>query len=112
MTPETESSPETPANTQASEGLAPPSCSLFEFNINEYVEVKLTKRGREIHRKNCDGLFASMENPPKYTPPKEDDDGWSKWQMWSLMQDFGASIYMGATEQPFETTIRIHQANR
>jgi hypothetical protein len=77
------------------------------FNINEYVWVKLTDRGRAIHREQHEAL---NEQFPKckleYCPPKEDAQGWSKWQMWSLMQELGPHVGMGI-EPAFETNIVI-----
>lgn len=65
----------------------------IRFNINQYVKVKITKHGKDILVKD--------EYPYPY---KEDKDGWSKWQMWHLMEQFGQYIYLGC-EPPFETEI-------
>ncbi len=81
----------------------------MKFNINNYVRVKLTDRGRENHRKNHDELFAGWSEKPEYRPPVEDAEGWSKWQMWSLMADFGPHISIGMNP-PFETEIEIIEA--
>lgn len=53
-------------------------------------------------------FWASVKhpNPPIYTPPKEDASGWSKWQLWSLMEAFGPHIHLGS-ENCFETTIEM-----
>ncbi len=72
------------------------------FNMNDYVRVKLTDKGREIHKKTWTSLVPRM----KYNPPKEDKDGWSEWQLWVLMQEFGAHIAMGI-ESPLESNIEI-----
>lgn len=78
------------------------------FNINNYVMVKLTPQGRYLHRKAHHEFMASLPRIPDltYTPPAEDEEGWSKWQLWHLMETFGPHISMGA-EPPFETEIRI-----
>lgn len=79
----------------------------MRFNVNDYVRVRLTDEGRAIHRKEYDDLIAAY---PKithaYTRPKEDAEGWSKWQLWDLMQRFGPYITMGMCP-PFETEIEI-----
>lgn len=84
---------------------APAGSTLF--NVNEPVWVKLTERGRKIHRAQNDAINEQFPNVNlEYRAPEEDAEGWSKWQMWSLMQTFGAHIGMGI-EPPFETTIAI-----
>lgn len=76
------------------------------FNINDTVRVKLTDEGRKAHRENFDKLYCSNPNKPEYRPIKEDDDGWSSWQMWYLMQQFGPHTYMGC-ELMFHPTIEL-----
>jgi hypothetical protein len=67
---------------------------MIEFNINHSVQVRLTERGRAILRAgNIDA-------------PEEDADGWSRWQMWCLMEALGEHVHIGANP-PFETTIRL-----
>jgi hypothetical protein len=79
---------------------------VVEFNLNGYVQVKLTDHGRRIHREWHDELdkFA-RGHIGIYTPPEE-KDGWSRWQAWELMSIFGDHCYNGC-KTPFETTIRI-----
>jgi hypothetical protein len=77
------------------------------FNVNEYVLVRLTEHGREIIRKDdakWGELYPSLRG--RSTLPKEDADGWSKWQLWHLMQTFGPHVANGV-QNPFETTIRL-----
>lgn len=66
-----------------------------ELNINEIVFVRLTDHGKRILR----------ESGCQYI--KTENDGWSKWQLWDLMQSFGSHIHFGNRDLPFETTIRI-----
>lgn len=75
----------------------------MKFNISNYVRVRLTDHGRQIHKQNTEayGLGGVY-----YRPPVEDDQGWSKWQLWDLMSVFGHSISLGC-ELPFDTTIEI-----
>jgi hypothetical protein len=81
-----------------------------EFNINDSVKVRLTDLGRKIHRKEHERIFAGTPHASKYTPPKEDADGYSIWQLWILMDYFGEYVGM-ARELPFETTILIAQSD-
>lgn len=69
--------------------------------------VRLTDYGREVHRENFDALGIPFGTLP-YRPPTEDAEGWSKWQLWNLMQEFGPHMSL-AGRMPFETTIRIVQ---
>lgn len=75
---------------------------MREFNVNDYVHVRLSERGRSAH-------YNHYANHGCDAPPiKEDENGWSKWQLWVLFEVFGEHIYNGA-EPPFETTIRIEE---
>ena len=86
--------------------------SWVEFNINYHVYVKLNKVGHECLRKNHDAVWAGVkrENVPDYAQPQEDGCGWSRWQLWKLMQEFGPYINLGELT-PFDTTIRIEEDN-
>lgn len=79
----------------------------MDFNVNHYVRVKLTDYGRECLRKNHEQLYQGWKGTrPEYHPPNEDVDGWSRWQLWSLMADLGPHISLGMNP-PFEATIQI-----
>jgi len=82
------------------------------FNINDYVRVQLTEHGRAVHRAQYDLLVAHLKPIARddfpYSAPKEDEDGWSEWQMWSLMNTFGPHMWMTGqlcflTDIQFET---------
>ncbi|MBR1230243.1 hypothetical protein JQ600_35700 [Bradyrhizobium sp. AUGA SZCCT0176] len=75
----------------------------MKFNINNEVKVRLTESGRRIHRAQWDQL--GITSFP-YQPPKEDSRGWSKWQLWCLMRDFGPHLNNGF-DPPFKTEIDI-----
>lgn len=76
-------------------------------NVNKNVRVKLTDRGREIHRQNFDKFLALCPGfPYAYRQPEEDADGWSNWHIWELMSEFGNQMHMGMP-LPFETTIEL-----
>lgn len=84
----------------------------MEFNINNKVRVKLTDHGRAIHAADDALFWASTDypNPPEYTPPKEDEDGWSEWQLWTLMEAFGKHTHLGF-DLCFEPTIELVTPN-
>jgi len=69
----------------------------MKFNINENVKVKLTDYGKEILRNN---------NYHYFYPIKEGNEGWSKWQLWALMEELGSYCGLGKS-LPFETEIEI-----
>jgi hypothetical protein len=81
----------------------------MDFNVNEYVHVRLTPHGRAVYEANHAMLLASMGIPHAklpYRAPEEDAEGWSKWQLWELMREFGPHTGQ-ALEPCFATVIRI-----
>lgn len=83
---------------------------MISFNLNHNVFVKLTDIGHMELKRQHDELFREGRFPPRvYTPPIEDEDGWSKWQLWDLMAQLGRKCYNGCCV-PFETEIRLDVA--
>ena len=79
---------------------------MTEFNINDTVMVRLTDYGKAKHRESHEKFYKQLGMNVEYMAPKEDEDGWSKWQLWDLMSEFGQHISLGG-RVPFETTIRL-----
>jgi hypothetical protein len=83
---------------------------MMEFNINEYVHVKLTDTGRLIHQQDHATFVAAVptlsDGMKVYRPPREDAAGWSKFQGWRLMQLFGPHMHLGGNN-PFDLTVRF-----
>ena len=76
-----------------------------EFNINNEVKVKLTAEALAIHRRKFEELHKTYPHAlGEYAPPKVDADGWSKFQLWQLMHDFGPHMFCGS-DQLFEDNI-------
>jgi hypothetical protein len=80
-----------------------------EFNVNHYVYVRITEQGWKV----LEDYFRALDFPPiareqAYYAP--DEHGWSRFQMWDLMNIFGPSMGMGFGPVPFETTIRLQDA--
>ncbi len=73
------------------------------FNINEKVRVKLTDTGREIYLKQW---LETMPANILCKLPLEDEQGWSEWQLWGLMNTFGPHCRLGSV-LPFDTTIEL-----
>ena len=78
----------------------------ISFNANEVVWVKLTEKGHQIHKENHEALCKKIPGFPPYTRPKEDEQGFSIWQMWCLMSEFGEHISLGQ-EEPFSMEIEL-----
>lgn len=81
-----------------------------EFNINDYVFVRLTDTGRNELRRQRAELVAGLKPRARemFTGDgvPEEDDGWSRWQLWDLMARLGHLNRMGF-KGPFETTIKF-----
>ena len=80
----------------------------MKFNINNHVRVKLTDHGRATLRAHWEDLASTFPKVKArgYTPPNEDADGWSRWQLWVLMETFGPIMGITMTNA-FETEIEI-----
>ena len=80
----------------------------MRFNLNDYVMVRLNDKGKKILKEQHDKLYARLpvEALRKYRPPKEDENGYSKWQLWTLMNELGHACFIGF-DPPFETEIII-----
>lgn len=78
----------------------------INFNMNDLVLVKLTPFGREMLKKDHDELWNSNNTAYKYQPVIEDEEGWSKWQMWVLMSFLGKYFAIGC-DLPFEMDVKI-----
>lgn len=77
----------------------------MKFNLNHHVRVKLTPLGRDLIVRNHNELFGPHAD--KYAVRRvEEVDGWSEWQMWDLMAEFGRYLGNGRPV-PFETEIEI-----
>lgn len=81
-------------------------------HLNDYVWVRLTPTGRKIMRANHRELVEHMKARGCSNPsfalvfPKPDKRGFTKWQTWHLMQEFGRHIHMGCNP-PFHLDIEI-----
>lgn len=80
----------------------------IKFNINDYVYVQLTSYGREVLEKEFYSfwtyIYGKDNIPFSYIEPMEDENGWSKFQLWDLMSKLGDKIHMGS-ELLFKTEI-------
>ena len=82
---------------------------MIEFNINNYVHVKLTEAGLTELKRQHEQLSKYIRGGlGDWKPPKTDSDGFSKFQMYNLMNRFGHMLHC-ASKAPFEMTIRIEE---
>ena len=80
--------------------------NLVPFNLNDYVRVRLTERGLQIMNDEDARLCALYPKMRKPEPLKVDAEGYARFQLWALMQQFGPHIGL-AIRSPFETEILI-----
>ena len=83
----------------------------MQFNINDKVKVKLTQLGRDILRANHRRVFRNNPELLDYTEPPVDAGGWTEFQLWVLMSEFGQHMTWGG-RLPFETTVDITFADQ
>jgi len=76
------------------------------FNLNDKVRAQITPFGWKRYREDYKAITGKY---PTCQPP-EDDDGWSEWQLHTLIEHFGQYIHMGATPLPMKTVIEISAA--
>lgn len=76
------------------------------LNMNEAVLIKIKQRGHEIMRERHEALRREFPTVGPYRPPDVDANGYTRMQLWCVMQEFGPHITMGF-EPPFETEILI-----
>ena len=79
-----------------------------ETNVNDCVYVRLTEEGKKYLKKHY------FDNP--YLPldvkhdlfesyAKADEEGWSKFELFELMNIFGPIMYMGSLVSPFQGNV-------
>ena len=71
----------------------------FEFNVNDYVKVKLTKKGFGILAKYYEGEI------PKWFENYSEGNGYYRFQLHVLMDIFGSEMYNGNPKLPFNNNI-------
>ena len=78
------------------------------FNINYNVRVKLTEQGKQLLERDHNNFWSSHGklNEHPYKPHEEDENGYVKFQLWSLMYKLGEYCILGC-EPLFDTVILI-----
>jgi hypothetical protein len=80
---------------------------MDKMNINDYVWVKLTDKGREILKAGHDTLRASYPKTIKeWVDPTDPKTGYAQFQLHEIMYVFGEHCGLGFVV-PFDTEIRL-----
>lgn len=78
----------------------------MKININDTVKVRLTDLGRQRVQEMDAKLKRLCPTMAGMRVIKEDAGGWSEWQLWELMSEFGIFLMNGGPLY-FETEIEI-----
>ena len=76
----------------------------MKFNVNNTVMVKLTDEGMKILEDQYNEMRKYIPSLREWEPPRVDEDGYTRFQLWSLMSKFGNSISLGSV-LPFDCEI-------
>lgn len=81
------------------------------LNINSEVRIKLTSFGIERLKKNHEELRKNYPSAiGEFKLPDVDENGFSKMQLWVIMNTFGDLLFNGSPNLPFEMNIQIDDA--
>lgn len=78
----------------------------MKFNVNGWVKVRLNDYGVQILRNNHIELMRRLPVRLAFKEPARDEEGYSSFQMWAFMQEFGSHMILGC-EIPFDSEIII-----
>ena len=73
-----------------------------DVNLNEYIKVKLTDKGKEIYR----NYYHEIDDEKVLKTLDIDEEGYCKFQLWYFMEIFGEHFRMGCY-LPCETNVKI-----
>ena len=76
---------------------------MKEFNINDYIKVKLTAYGCSVHMTHYKKYLGKNYNEKIFAPVVE-NEGYTIYQLWELMNIFGEHMFNGA-EQVIENNL-------
>lgn len=75
----------------------------IKFNINDYVKVRLTERGREMLKEYWGGKV------PDWFEDYSEGNEYYRFQLHEFANIFGKELYNGNSNLPFETEIYFSQ---
>lgn len=77
----------------------------MKINLNDQVKVRLNEKGRQILKNTHDRLNKDSNGfLGEYKPEAEDENGYTKFTLWVLMNEFGEHLTHGF-DAPFDTNI-------
>ena len=65
------------------------------INLNDWIKVKLTEHGKDIHRRWKSQIAHLLKTNKVDIEPETDEDGYTKYQLWQFIELFGKYIGMG-----------------
>lgn len=74
----------------------------IKFNLNDFVKVKLTDKGKEVYGKYYDCKISDM------LKSHYEGDGYYRFQLHELASVFGEGLRFGSSSLPFETEIYFY----
>lgn len=82
----------------------------IRYNLNDYVKFKLTDHGKDIFYHQFDKLNEEILKErgtlfiePRF--PEEDENGYTKMQLWQFMRLYGPHLWNGCEPPIFPTDI-------
>ena len=81
---------------------------MIDFNVNQYVYVKLTDTGIEELKRQHEEIKSYAPSLGEFKPPIVDDAGRSKFQLWRLMESLGHLCRIGF-DAPFDVDIKFEE---
>lgn len=79
----------------------------MQININQFVKIKLTPTGRRYLVEKHNQVYGRLVTSHPYRPITEDDQGYSRWQLWELFGTFGELMQYPTMNPPFEPNIEV-----
>ena len=70
--------------------------------MNEVVKAKLTRYGVSRYKQHWSDVYAVAGSPRRIETKETDENGYTEFLLWELMNIFGDTMYMGNTNQAFE----------
>ena len=72
---------------------------IIELNVNDDIEIRLTREGGRIYRKYLKKYI--------HSPLKKTNGRWVRFQLWEFMNIFGSRMFMGASNVIVGNVIKI-----
>lgn len=84
--------------------------SCWAFNLNDYIKVKIYDKGYQLladnHNKYLGVVKCWEKRDADYYKSKSDENGYTRFQAWDFIQEFGSVTKLGITGY-YSTQIQI-----